>query len=104
MPMPTSSAPLVLSSTADAERRYYLRFSVLNQAGVLAQICNIFWKYNISIAGVIQKEPVSARYVPIVMTTYMAREKDIQDALQELDKLPMVKVATKFIRILSANT
>jgi hypothetical protein len=34
----------------------------------------------------------------------MAREKDIQDALQELDKLPMVKVATKFIRILSANT
>jgi homoserine dehydrogenase len=104
MPMPTSSAPLVLSSTADAERRYYLRFSVLNQAGVLAQICNIFWKYNISIAGVIQKEPVSARYVPIVMTTYMAREKDIQDDLQELDKLPMVKVATKFIRILSANT
>ena len=77
---------------------------MLNQAGVLAQICNIFWKYNISIAGVIQKEPVSARYVPIVMTTYMAREKDIQDALQELDKLPMVKVSTKFIRILSANT
>jgi homoserine dehydrogenase len=104
MPMPTSNTPLVLSSTADAERRYYLRFSVLNQAGVLAQICNIFWKYNISIAGVIQKEPVSARYVPIVMTTDTAREKDLQDALQEVDKLPMVKFATKLIRILSANT
>jgi homoserine dehydrogenase len=104
MPMPTSKSPVVLGSTANAERRYYLRFSVLNQAGVLAQICNVFWKYNISIAGVIQKEPVSTRFVPIVMTTYLAKEKDIQEALREVDKLPMVKVATKLIRILSANT
>jgi len=104
MPMPTSNAPLVLGSTENAERRYYLRFSVANHAGVLAQICNIFWKYNISIAGVIQKEPVSARYVPIVMTTYPAKEKDMQAALRKVDKLPMVKVSTKLIRILSANT
>ena len=104
MPMPTSKKPLVLGSTAEAARRYYLRFSVSNQAGVLAQICNIFWKYNISIAGVIQKEPVSTKYVPIVMTTYLAKEKDMQEALREVDKLPMVKAATKLIRILSANT
>jgi homoserine dehydrogenase len=104
MPMPTSKKPLVLGSTADAARRYYLRFSVANQAGVLAQICNIFWKYNISIAGVIQKEPVSTKYVPIVMTTYLAKEKDMQEALREVDKLPMVKAATRLIRILSANT
>ena len=104
MPMPTSKKPLVLGSTANAERRYYLRFSVANQAGVLAQICNIFWKYNISIAGVIQKEPVSTKFVPIVMTTYLAKEKDMQEALREVDKLPMVKAATRLIRILSANT
>jgi len=104
MPMPTSKKPLILGSTANAERRYYLRFSVANQAGVLAQICNIFWKYNISIAGVIQKEPVSTKFVPIVMTTYLAKEKDMQEALREVDKLPMVKAATRLIRILSANT
>jgi homoserine dehydrogenase len=104
LPMPTSKAPLILGSTENAERRYYLRFSVLNQAGVLAQICNVFWKYNISIAGVIQKEPVSTRFVPIVMTTYLAKERDIQEALREVDKLPMIKVETKLIRILSANT
>ena len=104
MPMPTSKKPLVLGSTAEAARRYYLRFSVANQAGVLAQICNIFWKYNISIAGVIQKEPVSTKYVPIVMTTYLAKEKDMQEALREVDKLPMVKAATRLVRILSANT
>src|SRR5271157_1271836 len=104
MPMPSSKKPLVLGSTGEAERRYYLRFSVANQAGVLAQICNIFWKYNISIAGVIQKEPVSTKFVPIVMTTYPTKEKDMQEALRKVDKLPMVKAATRLIRILSANT
>ena len=104
MPMPASAEPITLGSTGEAERRYYLRFSVSNQAGVLAQICNIFWKYNISIAGVIQKEPVSSRFAPVVMTTYMAREKDVQAAIEEVDKLPVVKAATRLIRILSANT
>ena len=33
MPMPTSKNTVVLGSTANAERRYYLRFSVANQAG-----------------------------------------------------------------------
>jgi homoserine dehydrogenase len=101
LPMPASSKPLVLGSTADAERRYYLRFSVQNQAGVLAQICNIFWKYHISISGVIQKEPVSTRFVPVVMTTYLAKEKNMQAALKKVDTLPVVKAATKLIRILS---
>lgn len=101
LPMPTSAARLVLGTTADAERRYYLRFSVQNQAGVLAQICNIFWKYNISIAGVIQKEPVSAKFVPVVITTYLAKEKNMHAALEKVDKLTVVKAATKLIRILS---
>lgn len=104
LPMPTSSEPLILSSTEMAKRRYYLRFSVENQAGVLAQICNIFWKYNISIAGVIQKEPISTRFVPVVMTTYEAREKNIMSAVKDVDKLRIVKAATKLIRILGTNT
>jgi len=71
---------------------------------VLAQIWIIFWKYNINIAGVIQKEPVSSRFVPLVMTTYEAKEKDILKAVQDVDELAVVKVATRLIRILSADT
>jgi len=104
LPMPASDNPLVLASTEQSERRYYLRFSVTNQAGVLAQICNIFWKHSISIAGVIQKEPVSERFVPVVLTTYLAKEKQIQSAIREVDKLSVIKAPTRLIRILSANT
>lgn len=103
-PMPSSAEPLSLGSPQEVERRFYLRFSVLNQPGVLAQICNIFWKYNISIAAVIQKEPVSQDFVPIVMTTYLAKEGDLLAAIEQVDKLSIVKARTKIIRILKAGT
>ena len=104
LPMPNSAKPLVLGPTESVERRYYLRFSVLDQAGVLAQICNIFWQYNISIAAVIQKEPVSKEFVPVVMTTYSAKEGSLQAAINEVDKLDVTKARTRIIRILKADT
>ena len=104
LPMPSSAEELVLGNTEDAQRRYYLRFSAANQAGVLAQICNIFWKYDISIAGVIQKEAVSREFVPLVMTTHLAREGNVQAALEEVDKLEVIRAETRIIRILNADT
>lgn len=104
LPMPTSASPLVLGSTEDVEHRYYLRFSVVDQAGVLAQICDIFWKYNISIAGVIQKESASKESVPVVMTTYLAKEGDLQAAIGKVDRLEVIRDKTRIIRILGADT
>ncbi|HEX9976096.1 MAG TPA: homoserine dehydrogenase [Dehalococcoidales bacterium] len=103
MPMPVSAEPIVLGSPENVTRRYYLRFSVADQAGVLAQICNIFWKYNISIAGVIQKEAVSQGFVPVVMTTHLAREGDLQAAIEQVDRLEVARARTRIIRILKAN-
>jgi len=103
LPMPNSARNLVLGPTGAVERRYYLRFSVVDQAGVLAQICDIFWKYNISIAAVIQKEAVSKEFVPVVMTTHLAKEGDLQAAIERVDKLDVVKAKTKITRILKAG-
>ncbi|MFC1904748.1 homoserine dehydrogenase [Chloroflexota bacterium] len=104
MPMPDSASTLVLGPPEAARRRYYLRFSVVDQAGVLAQICDIFWKYDISIAAVIQKEAVSREFVPLVMTTHLAREGDLQSAIEKVDRLDVVKAKTRIIRVLQANT
>jgi homoserine dehydrogenase len=104
MPMPTSAAALALGQTEAVERHYYLRFSVLDQAGVLAQICDIFWKYNISIAAVIQKEAVAKEFVPLVITTHLAREGDLQATIENVDKLEVVRAKTEIIRILKADT
>jgi len=104
LPMPNSAEALTLGSTEGVERRYYLRFSAVDQAGVLAQICDIFWKYDISIAAVIQEEAVSKEFVPVVMTTHLAKEGNLQAAIEKVDKLEVVKAKTKIIRILKANT
>jgi homoserine dehydrogenase len=104
LPMPSSAEPLVLGNTEDAQRRYYLRFSALDQAGVLAQISGIFGKHDISIAAVIQKEAVTRDFVPLVMTTHLAREGNVQAALQEVDRLQVVRARTRVIRILNADT
>ena len=104
LPMPNSARTLVLGSPEAVERRYYLRFSAADEVGVLAQICDIFWKHNISIAAVIQKEAVSREFVPVVMTTHLAKEGDLQAAIEKVDKLGVVRARTKIIRILKANT
>ena len=104
LPMPNSAEKLTLGATETAKRRHYLRFSAVDQAGVLAQICNIFWEHNISIASVIQKEAVSKKFVPVVMTTHLAKEGDLQTAIEQVDKLDAVKAKTKIIRMLAANT
>lgn len=102
--MPDSAVPVVIGPPEDVERRYYLRFGVADQAGVLAQLFDIFWKQNISISAVIQKEPVSSDLVPVVMTTHLAREGDLQAAITKIDKLDVVRERTKIIRILKADT
>ncbi len=104
LPMPNSAQELALGATEDAKRRYYLRFSVDDQAGVIGQIGDIFGKHDISIAGVIQEESVSEDYVPLVITTHLAREGNVQEAVAEVDRLKVVRAATRMIRVLNADT
>ncbi len=78
---------------------YYFRFSVADRPGVLSQISGILGDNNISIATVIQKGRKQDGAVPIVMTTYKARERDVQKALGEIDRLDVALGKTMLIRI-----
>lgn len=82
---------------------YYFRFSVADRPGVLSQISGILGNNNISIATVIQKGRKQDGAVPIVMTTYKAREHDVQKALDEIDKLDVAMGKTMLIRIEDKN-
>lgn len=84
----------------DVSTNYYFRFSAVDRPGVLSAISGILGSYNISISSVIQKERKLDRdAVPVVITTYKAREKDVQMALEEIDKLDVVFGKTTLIRI-----
>ncbi|NTW76438.1 MAG: homoserine dehydrogenase [Syntrophaceae bacterium] len=83
----------------DIETKYYFRFSAVDRPGVLSKISGILGKNNISIATVIQKTRQEAGAVPIVMTTYKAKEKNVRKALKIIDKLDMVLDKTIVVRI-----
>lgn len=79
--------------------RYYLRFMAIDKPGILAKISGILGKHHIGIAQVSQKERKRAKFVPVVMITHHSIEKNLRDALEDIDRLAMVKGKTVKIRM-----
>jgi homoserine dehydrogenase len=83
----------------DVISMYYFRFSAVDRPGVLSKISGILGNYNISIASVIQKGRRIGEAVPLVVLTHEAKEKDVRQAVEEIDHLPVVMDKTVFIRV-----
>jgi len=83
--------------------RYYLRFTVEDRPGVLAEIAGVLGKHQISIASVIQHEPSGdggGRTVPLVIMTQQAKEGAAQTAVAEIDRLKCVRSGSVRMRVL----
>jgi len=78
---------------------FYMRFSALDQPGVLSKISGILGKNGISIASVIQKGRQINGAVPVVMMTHEAKEKNVHRALREIDRLHVIVGKTMVIRV-----
>lgn len=78
--------------------RYYLRFTIADQPGVLGKIAQILGDHGISIASVIQHDsgddaPESSP-VPLVIMTHHAIQADLVSAIAIIDRLDVVHAAT----------
>lgn len=83
--------------------RYYLRFTVEDRPGVLAEIAGVLGKHQISIASVIQHEPTGdgdGRTVPLVIMTQQAKEGAAQTAIAAIDGLKCVRATSVRMRVL----
>jgi homoserine dehydrogenase len=78
---------------------YYMRFSALDRPGVLSKISGILGKNDISIVSVIQKGRRIKGSVPVVMMTHEAKEKNVRQALREINRLGVILGKTMFIRV-----
>ena len=79
--------------------RYYFRFSVLDQPGVLSNISGVLGEHGISIKSVQQTEEREDKTVPIVMLTSLAKEANVKDAISEINELDITTKETVLIRI-----
>jgi len=97
---PRELRPKPLLPLGELSGRAYLRFTVVDRPGVLAQITGVLGENDIGIASVIQKGRAgSDSSVPVLMQTHPAVELALRNAVSEIDRLEDVTAPTRVIRI-----
>jgi homoserine dehydrogenase len=82
--------------------RFYLRFTVEDLPSVLAQIAGVLGRHEVSIASVLQREPENDgdTAVPLVIMTHRAPEGSARKAIEEIDRLSVVRTGSVKMRVL----
>lgn len=96
---PDYRRPLRIRPMEEITSLYYIRFMVLDRPGVLSQIAGVLGRYSISISSVLQQGRKEGQTVPVVIMTHMAKERDIQNALREINPMPYISEPTTLIRV-----
>jgi homoserine dehydrogenase len=89
-----------LQALADLSSRYYLRFSVRDESGVLAALSGKLGDSGISIEQMVQDvDSGDEGTATIAMLTHHAREGDVRDSLHAIDDTHLTTAPTHLIRI-----
>jgi len=83
----------------ELETPYYLRFSAVDEPGVLSRLSGVLGAHGISISSVIQQCRVEGGTVPLVIVTHTAKERELQSALTEIKGMDIIKDEVLLIRI-----
>ncbi|EIJ43628.1 homoserine dehydrogenase [Beggiatoa alba B18LD] len=93
-----SNVPIL--PTSEIESVYYLRMNALDRLGVLAQVTRILSDCNISIEAITQKAPPDdVDQVPIVLLTHAVVEKQVNQAIAQIEALDGIRGQVKKIRV-----
>ena len=97
---PDSMSDLPVLDIADAQTAYYLRMTAADRPGVLAEIATVLGAAGISIEAVVQPEPPrGAEYAKLVMLTHRVRERQMDGALEQVERLDVVQGDVVRIRL-----
>jgi homoserine dehydrogenase len=92
--------PKAIRPMEDSESQFYVRMTVEDTYGVLAQITQIFYEMQISLASVIQKrsDPEN-NTAEIVLMTHPAPEKSMRKSVERMEGLKAVREIGNVIRV-----
>lgn len=83
----------------DFESEYYVRMTVKEEIGVLANVSGIFGRGGVSIKSIIQKGEQKDGLVTIIYETHKTVESNMEKAIRKIKKLPTVVEVNSLIRI-----
>lgn len=90
---------LPVKKMEDTYNRYFLRLHVEDRCGVLAEMTEVFAKYRVSVAQIIQRDRLEDGCAEVVVITAKVREGDFKTAIQELSNRASVKKISRTIRV-----
>jgi len=90
---------LKLLNKDDITSKYYIRLEVNDESGVLASIASLLGEFNISIESMLQKPSINKSKANVLFTTHTCKERDIQNAINDLASLSEVDENIAMIRI-----
>jgi homoserine dehydrogenase len=95
---PISRSPLPLD---DLETRYYLRFDVGDDPGVLGKIATALGEQGVSVEHMVQegRAEESGEAVPILIISHRCREGAVRAAIQSVYHASFMKRPPRFMRI-----
>ncbi len=96
-------SPVSIRPGDDHPGRYYMRFQVADQPGVMAKLTAILGEQQLSIASIIQHEPLrdsADSTVQLVIMTHEATEGAARSAVDEIMRLPVVSGQSVRMRVM----
>lgn len=85
--------------------RYFTRFMIQDQPGILSKIAGVFGNNGMSISSVIQHEPRREKdpFVPLVIMTYEANAAAAAKSMAEIEQLAPVQPNSLCLRVLESQ-
>jgi homoserine dehydrogenase len=97
---PDAISDLPILPMEEIETAYYLRMQAEDRPGVLAEVTRILGESQISIEAVLQKEPAEGESsVPIIMLTRRVQERNMNQAISQIEKLKAISGSVTRIRL-----
>jgi homoserine dehydrogenase len=95
---PDAMVDIPILPVSEVMSSYYLRLRVQDRPGVLADIARILSDVGISIGSMFQ-EPHGQTEAEIIFLTHIAREGDVDSAIEKIQKLSFVKSDVTRLRV-----
>jgi homoserine dehydrogenase len=94
-----AQAPAVVADPDELLSRFYIRMNAMDVPGVMAKVSSILGEAGISLSSILQHEVNAGQFVPLVVTTHLARQGAVRAALLRIGKLSVIEGQPVCVRI-----